>query len=678
MSRLRGLLVAILAVLCLQALLARPAQAWWDGNWPYRMKIDADLGPNAGNVTQPVGRVQMLVRLFAANFNFSSVKDDGSDLRFVGSDDKTPLHFYIARWDPLVDQVALIWVDVPDLAPGAVTPFYLYWGNKNAPAGGDPHATFDPDQLLVYDFTQQNGLPKDVTANGLNALTGGKRVDSGITGFGLRLDGSNPVHLPQSPLLNIEAAQAGTWSLWFNMENPDATATLFDTRDATNAFTIGVDHGVVYAETGPIGQTQRSSPGKPISGNAWHLVDVTADGTKLDVYVDGSPSGELAAALPAIAGTTFLGGSSAPPAMPTSPAPDQGAASPTGAGSSTGPGPGVGPGTGPATAAQGALAAGGDASGAAPAPAAQSASANFVGVLDEFKIAKVARPIGAFRLAFENQGPASKILGYEKPEESSIFGTGYIGIILKSVTPDAWVVIGILMVMMVISWLVMVAKAIYLNGLGRANRVFRLEFERNLDHDDTGYLAQVSDKKRPALRRSSLFQIYDVAAAELRARFARGRLVPGEPVPPQSLTAIRSALDAVYVREARRLNGMMVLLTIAIAGGPFIGLLGTVIGVMITFAAIAAAGDVNVNAIAPGISAALLATVAGLAVAIPALFGYNYFTIRIRDASQEMLVFIEELIARIGEGASPRRAGLVAERAAHGAVSPQVQPAPGE
>jgi biopolymer transport protein ExbB len=78
----------------------------------------------------------------------------------------------------------------------------------------------------------------------------------------------------------------------------------------------------------------------------------------------------------------------------------------------------------------------------------------------------------------------------------------------------------------------------------------------------------------------------------------------------------------------------MVLLTIAISGGPFLGLLGTVVGVMITFAAIAAAGDVNVNSIAPGIAAALLATVAGLAVAIPALFGYNYLASRIKTISR--------------------------------------------
>lgn len=672
MFRLRGLLLAALAALCLQALAAAPAQAWWDGNWPYRMKINVDLGPTGGNVTQPVGRVQLLVRLFQANFNFSSVKDDGSDIRFVGSDDKTPLHFYISRFDPLVDQVALIWVDIANLAPGASTPIYLYWGNKNAPPGGDPRATFDPDQLLVYDFTQQNGLPTDLTANALNALTGGKQVDSGITGFGLRLDGTNPVHLPQSPLLNLQAGQTGTWSLWFNMENPDATATLFDTRDANNAFTIGVDHGVPYAEVGQNGQTQRTAAGKPITGNAWHLVDVTSDASKIDIYVDGALYGELAVALPAVAGNTFLGGSSAAAAA----VPAASTATPDTAGSAATPPSGATPAPATPSATQSP-----EAGGAAvtPAPAPGGVPPNFIGVLDEFRIAKVARQPGTFQLAFQNQGPSSKVLTYEKPEQSSIFGTGYIGIILKSVTPDAWVVIGILMVMMLISWIVMVTKAMYLGGLGRANRVFRKEFERVVGEDAGGYLIEMSEKKRPVLRRSSLWHIYTVGSAELRTRIARGRLVPGESVPPQSLTAIRSALDAVYVREARRLNGAMVLLTIAIAGGPFIGLLGTVIGVMITFAAIAAAGDVNVNAIAPGISAALLATVAGLAVAIPSLFGYNYFTIRIRDASQEMQVFIEELIARIGEGANPRRAGLVAERVAHDTVAPKhPQPAPGE
>ncbi|MGI2326243.1 MotA/TolQ/ExbB proton channel family protein, partial [Methylococcus sp. S1B] len=76
--------------------------------------------------------------------------------------------------------------------------------------------------------------------------------------------------------------------------------------------------------------------------------------------------------------------------------------------------------------------------------------------------------------------------------------------------------------------------------------------------------------------------------------------------------------------ESQRLNSKMVLLTIDISGGPFLGLLGTVVGVMISFAVIAATGDVNINSIARGIAAALLASVAGVAVAIASLFAFNY------------------------------------------------------
>ncbi len=655
----RPRLACLLATLVLLPLLSAPARAWWNGDWPYRMKIDADLGPKAANITNPVGRTQVLVRLFQGNFNFSTLKDDGSDLRFVGSDDRTPLHFHLARFDPLVDQIALVWVDVADLAPGASTPIYLYWGNKNATAGGDPHATYDPDQVLVYHFGDENGLPKDSTANALNALTGGKRVDAGITGFGLRLDGTAPVKLPQSPLLNLTAGQSATWSVWFQADDANNTAALFDTRDANASFTIGLDHGVAYAELGQTGQpAQRTSAGAAIKGGAWHLIDVVADAGKVDVYIDGVPAGELTAALPAIAGNTLLGGSLAVAPPPPPPAPVAGVTPPATIAGVTPPAPAVAP--------------------AGAAPPAATPAPGFIGVLDEFEYSKVARPLGAIKLAANVQGPSANVFTFEKPEQSSVFGTGYIGIILKSVTPDAWVVIGILGVMAVISWFVMVAKALYVSSIGRANRAFRGDFERAADEDTASHLVEISEKQRPILRRSPLWRIYTAGSAELRARFARGRLVPGEPVPPQSLTAIRSSLDAVYVREARRLNGLMVLLTIAIAGGPFIGLLGTVIGVMITFAAIAAAGDVNVNAIAPGISAALLATVAGLAVAIPALFGYNYFTIKIRDASQEMQVFIEELVARIGEGALPRRAGIVAERKAVDALDMAAQPAAGE
>ena len=121
----------------------------------------------------------------------------------------------------------------------------------------------------------------------------------------------------------------------------------------------------------------------------------------------------------------------------------------------------------------------------------------------------------------------------------------------------------------------------------------------------------------------------------------------------KKIQAIRAALDGGYVRENHKLNDGLVFLTISIAGGPFMGLLGTVVGVMITFAAIAATGEVNISAIAPGLAAALVATVAGLLVAIPALLGYNYLTAQLKNVTADLQIFIDEFVTKMAEFYSP-------------------------
>src|ERR1700733_8653857 len=97
----------VVAVLlwCVFCVLAQPANAWWNGDWSFRMKITADAGPKGANVTDPIGRTQVLIRLHSGNFNFASAKTDGADLRFVAGDDRTPLHYHIERFDGLVDEV---------------------------------------------------------------------------------------------------------------------------------------------------------------------------------------------------------------------------------------------------------------------------------------------------------------------------------------------------------------------------------------------------------------------------------------------------------------------------------------------------------------------------------------------------------------------------------------------
>lgn len=205
--------------------------------------------------------------------------------------------------------------------------------------------------------------------------------------------------------------------------------------------------------------------------------------------------------------------------------------------------------------------------------------------------------------------------------------------------------------MLVIALWIMFVKTLYVNRVDQANRLFMNRF-RTLSTD----LGAIDKAHGMAdeFRHSSLYRLYHVAATELSHRFkdTDAAHMPDKNLSPQSLEAIRASLDTGLVKETTRMNRLMVLLTIAISGGPFIGLLGTVLGVMITFAVIAATGDVNVAAIAPGIAAALLATAAGMAVAIPALFGYNYLNSRIKTMTSDMRVFNDELITRLAENYS--------------------------
>ncbi len=588
---LAGLCVLILG------LSAGVAQAaWWNADWKYRIKIDADAGPKGANISEPIGRTQILVRLLANNFKFDTAKQDGGDIRFVAGDDRTPLHYHIEKFDGLVDEVALIWVDVPDLAPGATTNFYMYWGNDKANDASDPHATYDADQLLVWHFGEE-GLAKDSTAFANNALVPGKRDQAAIIGFGTSLDGTNPIKLAPNPTLNIAAGQALTWQVWLKPKPANQSAIVYDQRDASGAndLQVTLDAGVPSVSATSAAGTAKAAATAPLVADSWHLLTVSADSRKITLYVDGVKAGEATGAMPAITGGGTLGGLSGTPAAGTAP------------------------------------------------------PANFIGEMDELQISKTARPAGEVAVADHAQGTQSNLLVFESPEQTSSFGSGYIGIILKSVTADAWVVIGILIVMMIISWLVMFSKALYVGRVAGQNRKFLL-IMREINRKNEGLLPSVPKERARAVSSSCLYRVYETGAREVNDRLEGGRTLPDGSIAPQSLAAIKSSMDAQMVREMAKLNSSMVFLTIAISGGPFVGLLGTVIGVMITFAAIAAAGDVNVNAIAPGISAALLATATGMFVAIPALFGYNYFQTRIKGVVSEMSVFVDEVVTRIAEG----------------------------
>jgi biopolymer transport protein ExbB len=257
----------------------------------------------------------------------------------------------------------------------------------------------------------------------------------------------------------------------------------------------------------------------------------------------------------------------------------------------------------------------------------------------------------------------------QKESDSS---QSYFGTTLRNVTLDGWVIIGILSILFFLSVAIMAGKFAFLGRVARGNRQFLAEF-RKMDDDPAALerargkqsgsgdafegggdaeLPSVFSKEDPATFGSStLWRLYHLGMRETMKRL-EGQSVGAarlKTLSAQSIEAIRATLDATHTRMGQQLSGQMVWLTISIAGGPFLGLLGTVVGVMITFAAIAVAGDVNVNAIAPGTAAALVATVAGLGVAIPCLFGYNYLNTRIKEIGADNHVFVDEFVTRIAE-----------------------------
>jgi biopolymer transport protein ExbB/TolQ len=114
------------------------------------------------------------------------------------------------------------------------------------------------------------------------------------------------------------------------------------------------------------------------------------------------------------------------------------------------------------------------------------------------------------------------------------------------------------------------------------------------------------------------------------------------------MRAVESAMERAVGENALKIESKMILLATAVSGGPFLGLLGTVWGVMDTFSAVAIQGSAELTTLAPGVSAALLTTVTGLLVAIPAMFGYNFLVTTIRGMIVEMDNFAAELASVFG------------------------------
>ena len=591
--------------------------AWWNKDWPYRKQITVDTSAAGANIASSPENVPILVRLSLANFQyFNNLKPDGSDLRAIAGDDSTPLEFHIERFDPQA-QIALIWVLLPKLNGGGKTSFYLYYGNANASSASDPAGTYDGQQVLVYHFGPPAGSPQDSTHYKSEPTAFNATVNpASLIGAGASFSGSQTITVPATGALHLAAAQGFTVSAWVRFSAAQSSADVAQLSGSGRELVLGISGTRAFARYADgSGKTVAVQQSGELTIGDWHHLALTLGGGQLTLYVDGAQAGQAAAQPVDIAGTLTVGG-------------------------------------------------------------AASGGSFFTGDMDELEASDAARSADWIKAAATSQGMVAPLVVYGTDEQKNSGGSpSYFATTLRNVTTDGWVIITILGALFLASVGIMSSKAFFLGQVARGNAKFLAEYRKMTD-DPAALEKRMGAKDGEAAEEESAFE--EGTQSQLMAAFEGDgtgfgistlwrlyhhgiretmKRLAGQPagadrvrtLSPQSIEAIRATLDASLTRMTQQLNSQMVWLTVAIAGGPFLGLLGTVIGVMITFAAIAASGDVNVNAIAPGTAAALVATVAGLGVAIPCLFGYNYLNTRVKEIVADMRVFVDELVSRIAE-----------------------------
>ena len=133
-----------------------------------------------------------------------------------------------------------------------------------------------------------------------------------------------------------------------------------------------------------------------------------------------------------------------------------------------------------------------------------------------------------------------------------------------------------------------------------------------------------------------------LGSSEVDDTFA-ARVEVADRISPSQMRAVSVAMERAVGESGLRMESQMIILATAVSGSPFLGLLGTVWGVMDAFSGVAMAGSANLAAMAPGVSGALLTTVIGLLVAIPAMFGYNFLVTSLRALIVQTDNFAAEL-----------------------------------
>jgi biopolymer transport protein ExbB/TolQ len=207
-------------------------------------------------------------------------------------------------------------------------------------------------------------------------------------------------------------------------------------------------------------------------------------------------------------------------------------------------------------------------------------------------------------------------------------------------TFEAKAIIFCLAVFSVMAWSVMIAKTLQMRRARKLNHFFNAEYRAQK------HVLEVFDRRVQA-EGCPLFMVYQAGSVELDARLKNPEGGRKKQVSLKGIEHVKRTLENTVARESLKLESGLILLAIAVSGGPFLGLLGTVWGVMSTFGHVAQQQSASLTAMAPGVAAALITTVAGLLVAIPSMFGYNWLVHNLRVQTVELDNFAQDLISKV-------------------------------
>ena len=207
-------------------------------------------------------------------------------------------------------------------------------------------------------------------------------------------------------------------------------------------------------------------------------------------------------------------------------------------------------------------------------------------------------------------------------------------------TWEAKCIIGLLAIGSVVAWYMMISKALQMSQARKLNQFFTAEFRSQKA------VLDVFDRRVQA-EGCPLFQVYHAGSSELDARLKNPDNSRKRTVSIKGIEHVKRTMENAVAQESLKLESGLIILAVAVSGAPFLGLLGTVWGVMSTFGHIAQQGSATLSAMAPGVSAALITTVAGLLVAIPSMFGYNFLVHKLRVLTVELDNFAQEIMSKI-------------------------------